>query len=212
MEPIQTITIWILIKDVVNSPFYELLKDVITAVVSVGVFVVAWKGLKTWKEQITGVKAYEIAYNLHYSILKLRDAVRHVRNPGIWPSESRQAIQYARAKYPEKSPEKIEEDSRPYVYEMRWEEIKVASTEVESHLLGVEVLWGSEICELIKPLNTKITELNIALSQKFNSDLQTKSAMELFNIVYGGVKPDNFSKDINTAVQNITNYIGGKLS
>jgi len=199
----------------INSSCCPFIKDVFTVLISAGVLLVAWKGLETWKAQIKGVKTYEIAYNLNYAILKLRNAIRHVRNPAIWPSESYKAVQYAKAKYPDKNPEEIEKDSGSYVYEMRWEEIKNASTEVDSHLLGAEVLWGKEILELMKPLNKKITELNIALQQKFNPDLRTKSSTEIFNIVYEGgesSEKDTFSKEVNSAVQQITDYIKSKLS
>lgn len=200
-------------ENFLNSACYQFIKDIITVLISVGVLFIAKKGLETWKAQTKGVKAYEIAYNLNYAILKLRNAIRYVRNPAIWPSESYGAVQYAKTKYPDKNPEEIQKDSDPYVYEMRWEEIKNASTEVNSHLLGAEVLWGEEILELMKPLNRKITELNIALQQKFNLDSRTKTSTEIFNIVYeGGEEKDTFSKEVNEAIQGLTDYIKSKLS
>ena len=207
------IVFWVYFYGII-MPLYPFIKDIITAMISIGALVIAWKGLQTWKEQITGVKTYKVVYNLHYSILKLRNAIRYGRNPAIWHSESYKAIQYARAKYPNKSSEEIENDSHLYVYEMRWEEIKNASTEVESHLLGAEVLWGAEILELMKPLNRKITELNIALQQKFNPELRTKKTQEIFNIVYEGGEgreEDTFSKDVHEAIQKIADYMKSKL-
>ncbi len=202
-------------ENFLNSIYYQVIKDIVTALISAGILLVAKKGLETWKTQAKGVKAYDIAYKLNYSILKLRNAIRYVRNPAIWPSESCRAIQYAKDKYPAEKPEEIEKAPNQYVYEMRWDEIKNASTEVDSHLLGAEVLWGKEILELMKPLKSKITELNIALQQNFNPDLRTKSSTELFNIVYEGgegSEKDTFSKDVNQAVQQITAYIKSKLS
>ena len=67
---------------------------------------------------------------------------------------------------------------------MRWEEITKASTEMESHLLAAEVLWGKDIFALIKPLNLKITELNIALRQNFQPELRTKSVMDIHDTIY----------------------------
>src|ERR1035437_9099217 len=143
------------------------IRDVITYALTFWGLIIATKGLVTWRKQIKGTKEFETAYNLNYSVLKLRDAIKHVRNPAIWPSESYKAIQYYKAKYSDKPIEDVEKNSQGYVYEMRWEEIVSAFTEIESHLLAAEVLWGIEILSLIKPLNKKINELNIGLKQYF---------------------------------------------
>ena len=52
--------------------------------------------------------------------------------------------------------------------------IREASIKVDSHLLAVEVLWGKEILNLIKPLKKKISQLNIALKQKFSAKAKNK--------------------------------------
>ena len=194
-----------------NSPYYLFVQDVATVAISIGFLVVAWKGLATWKAQAKGIKAYEIAYNLHYAILKLRNAISCVRYPATYPSESYKAIQYASNRYPDKQREEIEKNSQAYVYELRWEKIVSATTEIESHLLGAEVLWGSEILDMMKPVNRKVTELNIALHENFQPrDLRTKDPMEIFNMIYER-GDDAFSKDVNTAIQDVLNYIKNKL-
>ncbi|HUO55870.1 MAG TPA: hypothetical protein VMU27_00320 [Candidatus Paceibacterota bacterium] len=134
----------------IDQPWYQFGKDFITAALSVWGLVIATKGLVTWRKQIRGTKEFDAGYNLHYALLKLRTSIRHVRSPVIWPSESYKAIQYSRAKYPHKTEAEIEKNSQPYVYEMRWEEISNALTEVESHLLAAEVLWGKEILSLMQ--------------------------------------------------------------
>ncbi len=195
---------------------YILLKDIITFLFTGVGLVIAGMGLATWKKQIKGTKEFDTAYNLHYAVLKLRDAIKHVRHPAIFPSESNRAVQYSKTKYPDKAEEEIEEGSHGYVYEMRWDEIKEASTETESHLLAAEVLWGSEVLELFKPLNKKITELNIALQQNFQPDLRTMTVMELHNIIYdkglGSSTEDVFGQEVSEAVKGITDYIKVKIS
>lgn len=194
---------------------YLFVKDIITFIFTVIGLVIAGLGLATWKKQIKGSKEFDTAYNLHYSILKLREAIKHVRNPMIWPSESRRAVEFSKNKYPDKSAEEIEKNSHSFVYEMRWEKIIAVSTEMESHLLAAEVIWGSEILTLIKPLNQKIVELNIDLQQYFQPDLRTKDLAKIREIVYDGSSPvekDNFSKKVDEIIDEITNYIKGKIS
>lgn len=195
---------------------YDVTKDIITFVLTAAGLIIAGMGLATWKKQIKGTKEFDTAYNLHYSILKLRNAIKHVRNPAIFPSESYKAIQYSTAKYPDKSKEEIEKSSHPYVYEMRWDEIKDADTEVESHLLAAEVLWGPEILELMKPLNSKIVELNIALKQNFQPELRTKNVTDLHDVIYdkgdGSTGEDAFSQEVSKAIKGIVDYIKSKIS
>lgn len=185
--------------------------DAITAISTFIIAIVAVYGIIGWKKQMKGVKEYEIAYNLHYSILKLRNAISHVRSISIWPSESYKAIKYAQTKYPDQKPEDIEKNYQPYVYEMRWEKITNVLTEVESYLLGAEVLWGNEILDLMEPLNIKITELKIALLEKVNPTLATRDLKQLSKIIYESGKDDTFNEDIKLAIQNIVEYINSKL-
>ncbi len=172
-----------------------------------------WLQAYLTRKQIKGTKEFETAYNLHYTVLKLRDAIKHVRNPAIWPSEDYKAIQYFKAKYPERS-EDIDSKSHSYVYEMRWEEITTSFTEIESHLLSAEVLWGKDILDLIKPLDKKVGELNIGLKQYFQPEFRTKDYIELHNIIYNQGSEnddDNFSQEVNKIIENIGSYLKPKI-
>ena len=129
-----------------EGQIYILIKDSITFLLTAAGILLASRGLSTWREQMKGTKEFDASYNLNYAVLKLRDAIRHVRNPAIWNAESNRAIRYAKEKYPERSNDpEIAKDSTKYVYEMRWDEIVNAYREIESHQLAAEVLWGSEI-------------------------------------------------------------------
>jgi len=163
-----------------------------------------------------GTKEFDTAYNLNYAVLRLRDAIKSVRNPAIWPSESHRAIEYLKSKYPEKSIKELEKDSHAAVYEIRWEEITKASTEMESYLLAAEVLWKSDILELIKPLNEKINELNIALIRNFEPELRSGDLIEIRNVIYnkgdGSTGEDAFSQEVNKLVKDIADYLQSKMS
>lgn len=191
-------------------------KDILTSILTIWGLVIASKGLSTWKKQIKGSKYFETSYNLNYSVLKLRAAIKSVRNPAIWPAETYAASKYFKNKYPDK----VEAgDSNPnsngYVYEMRWEEISTAYTELESHLLAAELLWGREILEKIKPLRKKVSKLNISLKHYFDPNLrELKNREELFDIIYDQSsedEEDKFSKEVSFAVQEISSYLKAKI-
>ena len=197
-------THWLLAKDIFGLLF-----------TLVGLYI-AGSGLKTWKKQIKGTKEFETAYNLNYAVLKLRDAIKKVRHAAIWPSESSRAIQFARVKYPDKSDKELEKDAESYVYEMRWQQISEATTEMESHLLAAEVLWGKDILNLVKPLYDKISELNISLRKKFQdlAEDSDENYEKLDEVIYGGLvdEDDNgFSQSLNVVIDNIEDFLKKKL-
>lgn len=201
----------------IDNPLYIFSKDLITFALSVAGLYIAGGGLFTWKNQIEYKKDHDVADNLHLSLLKLRDAIKHVRNPAIFPSESYSAAQRFKSENPNISEKEMSEKNHAYVYELRWKEIQQASTEVDSNLLMAEVLWGSEIRKKVIPLNKKITELNIALKQNFQPELRTDDFMKIHDVIYdkgdwSRDAEDAFSKDINVAIQEITDYMQSKIS
>lgn len=201
-------------RDFVTSQTYTFIKELMTFVLTVTGLVIANGGLFTWQKQIEYSKKDAVVNNLHLSLLKLRDAIKHVRNPGIFPSEKQKAEQYFKSKYPENI-ELVEDNS--YVYEMRWEEISKALTEMEASLLNAEMLWGAEIRKLVKPLYGKISELNITLKQNFNPTLRTKDFMEIHDVMYDKSDwindiEDSFSGHVNTNIEKVVVFMKKKIT
>jgi hypothetical protein len=198
----------------ISQPIYIFIKDVFTCIFTIAGLVIAGFGLATWKKQIKGIKEFEASYNLNYSLLKLRDAIRHVRNPAIWPAEQNKAAEYFKNKYPNIKERDLNKNASASVYEMRWEEITNAYTEMESHLLAAEVLWGSEILDKIRPLHKNVTELNIGLKQYLEPELRTKNHEEIDDIVYDSSDENNkdiFSQKVDQSIKGVTDYIKQKI-
>lgn len=199
----------------INRPTISLAKDLITVILTIVGLLIARSGLLTWKRQVKGVKEFEIAYNLNYSLLKLREAIKHVRNPFIWNAENSKALQHFKNKYSDSSNnEDLKRNSDTYVYEMRWEEITKSYTEMESHLLGAEVLWGPEILDKISPLKDKVIKLKISLMQYLEPETRAMSSEEIHDIIYDrshGGEEDVFSKETGASIEEITKYIKQKI-
>ena len=115
----------------INQDWYLITKDVLTVLFTLTGLVIAGLGLATWKKQIKGSKEFEASHNLHFAILKLREAIKHVRNPAIWPSESQRAVKFIKERNPEKSDEELKKNENAYVYEMRCQKITDEYTEAE---------------------------------------------------------------------------------
>ena len=197
-----------------NQSYYLLTKDVLTALFTLAGLIIAGLGLATWKKQIKGSKEFETSHNLHFAMLKLREAIKHVRNPAIWPSESQRAVKFIKDKNPEKSDEELKKNEHSYVYEMRWQKITDAYTEAESHLLAAEALWGHEIVDLTKPLNKKVRELNINLNQNFAPEMRTKDLMAIHDVIYdksSETEQDAFSTEVSKSIDAIADYLREKI-
>ncbi len=199
----------------INQDWYLITKDVLTVLFTLAGLIIAGLGLATWKKQIKGSKEFEAAHNLHFAMLKLREAIKHVRNPAIWPSESQRAVKFIKEKNPEKSDEELKKNEHAYVYEMRWQKITDAYTEAESYLLEAEALWGHEIMDLTKPLNKKVRELNINLNQNFASpEMRTKDLMTIHDVIYdksSETEQDAFSTEVSKSIDAIADYLRGKI-
>lgn len=198
----------------INQNWYLITKDVLTALFTLAGLIIAGLGLATWKKQIKGSKEFEASHNLHFAMLKLREAIKHVRNPAIWPSESQRAVKFIKERNPEKSDEELKKNENAYVYEMRWQKITDAYTEAESHLLAAEALWGHEIMDLTKPLNKKVRELNINLNQNFAPKMRTKDLMAIHDVIYdksSETEQDTFSAEVSKSIDAIADYLREKI-
>ncbi len=97
---------------------------------------------------------------------------------------------------------------------MRWEEITKASTEVESHLLAAEVLWGDEITNSYKSLKNNVTTLNISLLQYLKPEFRTKDLEVLREIVYNTSNEENkdkFSQEVECSVDVMAKILKEKI-
>ena len=198
----------------VNQDWYLITKDIRTPLFTFSGLVIAGFGLATWKKQIKGSKEFEAVHNLHFAMLKLREAIKHVRNPAIWPSESQRAVKFIKERSPEKSDEELKKNEHAFVYEMRWQKITDAYTEAESHLLAAEALWGHEIMDLTKPLNKKVRELNINLNQNFAPEMRTKDLMAIHDVIYdksSETEQDAFSTEVSKSIDAVADYLRGKI-
>jgi len=198
----------------INQVWYLITKDILTFLFTLAGLIIAGLGLATWKKQIKGSKEFEAAHNLHFAMLKLREAIKHVRNPAIWPSESQRAVKFIKEKNPEKSDEELKKNEHAYVYEMRWQKITDAYTEAESYLLEAEALWGHEIMDLTKPLNKKVRELNINLNQNFAPEMRTKDLMAIHDVIYdksSETEQDAFSAEVSKYIDAIADYLRKKI-
>jgi len=199
-------------------PIAKDIASVLSGLAAVAAFVgafVAWRGLKSWRHQLTGRTEYELARRLCRAVYQVREEIRFVRNPAIIPSEATLARQEAG----------IEDETRfighnkdiVAVYDRRWRQLASAMSNLELESLEAEVLWGKDVIVRLKPLKDCVTKLRINLNRYIRARLDPttwrrtpKEFEENEAIIYwisDEGSEDKFSGEIADAVRYFEEFI-----
>jgi hypothetical protein len=181
---------------------------------------VAVSGLSAWRHQLKGKTEYDLAKRILLSLFKYRDAIHGVRNPMMWghempspPEEKRQymGIQEIRYYGTEKA------------YQKRWDRVTEHKAKLYPELLEGEVIWGTELNERFKKIYKLQAELQNAVRRHLElsdpstpqrkQDSVAKYHDKHRDILYDESfdESDEFSKDIESAIQNIEEFLKPKL-
>jgi hypothetical protein len=197
--------------------FLPIAKDVasvlsgLSAVVAlVGVFV-AWRGLKSWRRQLTGRTEYELARRLCRAVYQVRDEIRAVRNPVVFPGEAMLARQEAGI---EGGTPLIVGEDIVAVYDSRWRQLVMATSNLEVESLEAEVLWGKDVIARLKPLKDCVAKLRTNLNRYIDAILDShtsrlKSEIEEIKEIIHWHEPaeDRFTGEITDAIRNFEEFI-----
>lgn len=161
--------------------------------------------LDTSKKKMKGKLDYDIARKYLKGILKLRDAVKIVRNPFIPTEETMSALKRDGIEYNESS----EIDKNRSVYSARWNRVQEAWTNLEEILTEAEISWGEEAVKIQQDLDKLIRELRsiIWLFVNYPESFYKKSE-ENRKVIYGTHdENDEFAKKINTEIEKIRIFL-----
>ncbi|MEI6296492.1 MAG: hypothetical protein WCO84_02480 [bacterium] len=172
----------------------------ITSISAVIVAGVAIFGLVGWRKQMMGKTNYEIARKYLKASLKLRDAIKFVRNPFIPLGEMQSALEVNGFKAEEYSDN---QKMNRAVYSVRWNKVREAWTNLEAELLEAEVSWGSEATKAQLNLDALVRELYSGLSLY----LDGRSSDSTDSIIYNIGVNDEFSKKVDGAIKEIEIFL-----
>jgi len=145
------------------SQALSVLRDAILTIAALVGAWVAWRGLHTWREQLTGQTEYELAKRLLRDLYRYRDAIAAVRNPFMSAGEMAEDIPLEDELVP--TPEWHHEGTTR-AYQRRWEKVTAVRADLYPELLEAEVVWGSSINELFSPLILLENELYFAIEDQ----------------------------------------------
>lgn len=201
----------------------SLIKDISSIISGIILTVIAIMGLQTWKRQLKGNTEYELARRFLGAVYKIRDAISYTRNPFVLGGEIASALQEANIEI-DKSDSEYQVKSQNALYQKRWKKMQEALSEFNLVIFEIEVLWGKEIRETIKPLGNCIADLHFEiqrmlrkLDQDIPEDLTDTEDRRRNDIIYSfdnlvSDDTDNhFSKKIINAISNIEKYVKPRI-
>lgn len=197
-----------------------IIKDVVLVGAAITGAIVAVKGLSTWKKQIRGQSEYELSKALLVTLLRYRDAIDEVRNPGMWAAE----MPYPPAAQEEKMNEQeIQFYGRFEAYKARWERVQEQRTELYPNLLEAEAIWGKELKDLFSKIfsleHELLTQVRhcLDLENPKTPESRKEAIMKIDekrrNVLYDdlGEEPDEYKSDIQSAIGEIEVFLKPKL-
>ena len=135
-----------------------MLSDVAVGMAAVVAAYVAWRGLKTWKEQLSGTSEYELARRVLRALYTHRNAINGVRHPFMSVEEMPEPEDAG-----EMSREQVRHHGIAKAYQARWDRVMAARRELDAELLEAEVLWGAELGSRFKAIDALERELFVAV-------------------------------------------------
>lgn len=203
------------------TEIFTLLKDWVVSGAAITGAVVAVKGLGTWQRQLKGQSEYELSRRILVSVFKYRDSINGVRHPAMWAYEMPYPSEDEVAKM---SSDQIRFYGTSKAYQARWDKVQTERTSLYADLLEAEAIWGTELKQLFKKVFDLEHELftrirhHIELINPDTSDAKKEAVAKIYNksrdIMYDdlGEEPDEYKKDLISAIEQIEKYLKPKLS
>ena len=183
-----------------TTTFLSVLPDIITAVSTAIVAGVAIYGITEWRRQLKGKTNYETARRYLKSALKLRDAMKYVRNPFIPVSEMQSALKENGFKEDEYNDNKKMNRS---VYSVRWNKVRESWTNLEAELIEAEISWGPSAVKAQNSLDSCVRKLFASISLYL--DGHGREFQD--NIIYDTGEQNEFTKEITKAIEEIEVFL-----
>jgi len=192
-------------------PWYVManVRDVVLMLTAIATVIAAFRGLSTWKQQLTGGAEHSLAKRILLLCFQYRDAIAYVRAPWMDGTEMRLSPDDDPSTMTEKD---IHAKQIQNAYQARWEHVNKARSALYPELLEAEVLWGDTLNQLMKPLYQMQGNLFVAVQQQIQAqrdphalDWQTdKDSTRMRETLYD---PDQFAAELQAKLEGVASYL-----
>lgn len=150
----------------------KLIKDLILSLAAIVTSSIAVYGVFKWKKELEAKAHFEAAKNLLSAVYSVRNSFEVVRSGWIDSSEFPEG--YIENKLDKKDP-KIEMEGMWFVYENRLKPLTEAMNNLDVALLEGEVLWGGEIKEQGRKLNSSYNRLVRSIKDYIGAEYRNRT-------------------------------------
>jgi hypothetical protein len=187
---------------------WSLAKDVVTIIGTIGALVIGVVGLTTWRRQLRGTSAYDVAKRAVLLTYQVRDAMQAVRSPMLYLKKEK--VEAGRS---------LEEEQR--IYDERKQRLQEKWAELRTLSLETRVIWGEGAEACFTPVQKLIGELLAEIWLHFwlkgafaapgaTVDNNPERVAANDKIVYG-TSDDEFSKRIDVAVNQVEEFFKTRI-
>lgn len=185
----------------------QLLNNYSNAISSLSAIVVtclAIYGVREWKRQTIGKTNYEIARRYLKTALKLRDALKFVKNPFISGDEMEDALKEHGF---DGDIFKDRDRTNRTVYSVRWKNVQEAWSALELERLDAEVSWGYEASRASSALISATRDLLVALNVHLGGHGESNVRDGLIYNTGTENSPDEYSNRIDSAINELRDFL-----
>jgi hypothetical protein len=186
----------------------SMVKDVFLACAAAVTATVALLGLKSWSRELRGKAEFDVARSLIRSTYRLRDEIQSSRSPLVSGHEFPADYGSSGQKTPEQ-----EALGWAQVFSNRWQPVREALLDFESHSLEAEAFWGPEVRQRADDLRQCARNLQVAMEavvgdkasdgRDFSSDEQFGKEMRSAVYASRSDKSNPLTQKINGAIEAI---------
>lgn len=130
------------------TPALGSISDVVVAVTAVVSAIGAFRAIDSWRREAHWKEDRELARRIGRSVREVRRGFQRVRRPLFSTDEYPEHLQNV------DNPQGAQRRERQkHIYENRFEVLRIAMKELDSHLLEADVIWGNEAERLMRSMN-----------------------------------------------------------
>lgn len=190
---------------------WQLIKDIVSIIEALGILLIGYVGLSTWKKQLKGTNEYELAKKAIICTYQVQQLIQSVRNP---------LLVYNKEDNTEKQ-NKLEEEKS--IYEKRMNALDEKWSELMLIRLEAKAIWEENAYSCFEGLKKVKIELSGAIWEHFwmkgafamlgaTVDSNPKRVEANNKVIYlTSDNSDDFSVEITNAVNNIERFFAPKV-
>lgn len=185
------------------SECVENLKDIVIIITALIGAVAAYKGLNTWRRQISGQHKHETAMKLLRSLIQVRDKIAELRNP--ISTGNIEAFREIEGRDPIDSEEISKKD---YLRIIRSNKLSKALNDLYNAQIDTEIVFSELVIAELEKIRKFIAKIEPAFityeqAKTFPSLLQSEESKKSYEILYSINLDDRYSQEINSIVTNV---------